>query len=165
MKTIRSLTILAGLSLAVLGLGATGAMAQQGPSLSVTSLHGTFTLPVDAQWGSMALPAGTYTLQYGRVGEANFVEVEGTTKGSPHGLINVQQPDSTSARKNAIVCVREGGTLIVRALEMPAIGQAANFPMPRGTQLTAQRRVGSANKLLAEAPMLIQRVPVTLSGK
>jgi hypothetical protein len=165
MKTIRRLTILAGLSMAVLALGVTGAKAQQGPSLSVTNLHGTFTLPLDAQWGRMTLPAGTYTFQYGSINGSNYVEVEGATKGSPHGLINVQQPGSTSAEKNAIVCVRAGDALVVRALEMPAIGQAANFAMPRGAQLTAQRRIGSANKLLAEAPMLIQRVPVTLIGR
>lgn len=163
MKTIRSLTILAGLSLVLLALGVTGAKAQDGQSLSITNLNGTFTLPLDAQWKNMSLPAGTYTLQYGTLNGFHIVEVQGTAKGSPHGLILVQQPESTSAKNNAIVCVREGGTLVVRALEMPSIGQSANFAMPRGTQLTAHNHTGYTQ--LAEAPMLIQRIPVALNAK
>ena len=103
MKTIRSLMTMVGISMVVLVLGTTGAWAQQAPSLSETSFAGTFTLPIDAQWGSMTLPAGEYSLYYGRAGAGDFrlVEVVGKAEGSPHGVIFAQQPEPASATKNS----------------------------------------------------------------
>jgi hypothetical protein len=167
MKTIRSLMTKVGFSMVVLALGATGAWAQQAPSLSATSFAGTFTLPIDAQWGSMTLPAGEYSLYYGRAGAGEFhmVEVVGKTNASPHGVILAQQPESASATKNSIVCARDGDALIVRALEMPAIGTSVNFRLPHGAKLVAHNGKRGGYTQLAEAPMLIQRIAVTLNAK
>jgi hypothetical protein len=163
MKTIRSLMTLAGLSLVVFALGATGA---KGQILSSTHFAGTFTLPFEAQWGKMTLPAGDYKLQYGTQDTGHgLVEMRGTAKRSPYGFVLAGPIGDTSATKNSIVCVREGNALMVRALEMPSIGESVNFAMPRGAQLTAHRLNGSTNIQLAEAPMLIERIPVTLSAK
>jgi hypothetical protein len=164
MKTIRSLMTLAGLTLALFALGATGARAQ---SLSATNFSGTFTLPFEAHWGAMTLPKGDYSLYYGQPfkGGTYAVEVRGTAKGSPHAFIFGQASDQASVKKTAIVCVRDGNTLVVRALEMPKLGKSVTFVMPYGGQLTAHQRNGSTNTQLAEAPMLIQRVPITLNGK
>ena len=164
MKTIRSLMILAGLSLAVLALGVTGAKAQ---ILTTSTFSGSFTLPVAAQWGQMTLPAGTYTLRYGYVadGSVEMVEIAGKAKGSPHGGVLASGYDLTSARKSSLVCVREGDTLVVRRLEMGTIGESVSFTLPHGAQLTAKLRNGSAKTLLAEAPMMIERVPVTMKAK
>jgi hypothetical protein len=162
MKTIRSLTTNLGLSLVLFALGTTGAKAQM---LSATDFAGTFSLSNNAQWGNVALPAGNYTLRYGSLSGAYFVEVRGTEKGSPHVVIHVAGSNQTSARKNALVCSRDGATLIVRALEMPAIGESATFALPRGMQLTAQQRNGSKNIQLAQGPMLIQRISVSLATK
>ena len=80
MKTNRSLMTLAGLSLVLFALGAIGAKGQQAPSLETTNFAGAFTLPTDAQWGRMALPAGDYALYYGDNGTARIVEVVGKAK-------------------------------------------------------------------------------------
>ena len=165
MKTIRNLVTMVGLSVVLFALSVAGAKAQQSKVLSVTEFGGAFTLPQEAVWGEMTLPAGEYHLFYGSMQGSYFVEVQGTAKGSPHGVILAHQPDPTSARKNSIICVREGNTLVVRGLEMPAIGEAASFALPRGQQLTAKLRDGSTRNLLASAPMLIERVPVTLNAK
>jgi len=165
MKTIRSLMTLAGLSVMLFALSATGAKAQQAPGLSTTNFAGTFTLPDDAQWGGMALPAGDYALYYGTMWTQKFVEVVGEAKGSPHGFINSRPSTAASARKSALVCVRAGGTLIVRGLDMAPLGLSVRFAMPRGTQLTARNGKHSGYTQLAEAPMLIQRIPVTLNAK
>jgi hypothetical protein len=159
MKTIRSLMTLAGLILAVFALSATGAKAQ---SLTNTSFAGTFTISHEAQWGRMTLPAGTYNLYYGPLhdGGASVVEVVGKAKGSPHGLILAAGNDDASAANNALVCVREGSTLIVRTLEMPAIGTSAQFSMPHGARLVAHNRNHKGYTQLAEAPMLIERISV-----
>jgi hypothetical protein len=164
MKTIRSLMILAGLSLAVLALGAPGAKAW---SPEGTEFAGTFTLPFEAQWGSTILPVGEYSLYYrqAHAGGPLIVEVQGKEKGSPHVFILPQGVSDASATKSALVCVREGNGLVIRALEMTQIGTAAYFPLPRGARLTAHNGKHSGYTQLAEAPMLIQRIRVTLNAK
>jgi hypothetical protein len=162
MKTIRSLMTLFGLSVMLFALGATGANAQ---ALANPDFAGTFTLSNNAQWGNVALPAGNYTLRYGSLYGSNFVEVRGTEKGSPHGVIRVEGSGQSSATKSALVCVREGSTLVVRALDMPVLGKSVNFTMPHGTQPMARNGKRNSYTQLAEAPMLIQRIPVTLNAR
>lgn len=166
MKTIRSLMTLVGLSVVFLALSASGARAQQAGSLSTTTFRGSFTLPNEAQWGHMTLPAGDYNLYYGRLfdGGVNWVNIVGKAKGSPHGLIVVESNERTSATKDSLICVREGNNLVVRKLELPAIGESVNFAMPRGVQLMAQSQ-NHGQYTLAEAPLLIQRLPVQMNGK
>ena len=163
MKTIRSLMTLAGLILAVFALGATGAKAQ---TLANNDFAGTFTISHEAQWGKMTLPAGTYNLYYGPLqdGSTSMVEVVGKAKGSPHGLILAAGKEDVSAANNSLVCVREGDTLIVRTLEMPAIGTAAQFSMPNGSSLVARNAKHNGYTQLAEGPVLLQRIPVTLNA-
>ncbi|MCL5005783.1 MAG: hypothetical protein M1404_04555 [Acidobacteria bacterium] len=167
MKTIRSLMTLVGLSLLLSALAVTVARAQN-LVIAATEFSGSFTLPFEAQWGSMTLPAGDYTLSYGRVIDragAYAVAIAGEAKGGPHGVLLVQGRSQTSATKDALVCARGSNTLIVRALEMAAIGQSVSFAAPRGAEILAQKGSRGAYTQLAEAPMLIQRVPVKLNGK
>ena len=153
---------LAGLSVVLFALGATGAKAQ---AVTMTNFAGTFTLSNPAEWGSMVLPAGNYSLRYGTMNDTYFVEVRGTTKGSPHGVIHVAASDQTSATKSALVCIREGNGLIVRRLEIPQLGKSVTFAMPYGAKLAAQNRKQTGYTQLAEAPMVIERIPVTLNAK
>lgn len=164
MKTIRRLMTVAGVSLALLTLGVTGAKSQDALILSTTNLRGRFTLPNNAQWGKMSLPAGDYTFHYGRLFDSLFVEVRGMAKGSPHGVIAVMGDSEASAAQNELVCVRQGDSLVVRALEMPQIDKAAEFAMQRGAKLASHQGKRGGYTQLAEAPMLIQRIAVTLNA-
>lgn len=163
MKTIRNLATLMGLSLVLFALGATGAKAQ---GLEITLVGGSFTLPFEATWGNMTLPAGDYNLYYGHMTASGtyVVEVEGKAEGSPRGIIQVQSHNPTLLAKSALVCIRQGQTGIVEALQMPAIGETVFFAVPRGVTLMAQTNSGT-NTLLAEGPSLYQRIPVTLNAK
>jgi hypothetical protein len=163
MEKIRNLVVLFGLSLTLVALGATGARAQ---GFTMTGVGGAFTLSHEARWGTVTLPAGSYTLQYGYAGSGlPVVEVHGTANGGPHVIIAAQGQNQTSGTKNAIVCVREGSRLVVRELEMAAISESASFALPRGAQLTAKQSNGKKNIQLAEGPMLIQRIPIKLNSK
>ena len=164
MKTIRTLMILAGLSVVALALGATGAKAW---SPAGTAFAGTFTLPVEAQWGSTMLPVGEYSLYYRQAlkGGTFVVEVVGKEKGSPHAFILPRATETASTTKSALICVREGNVLVVRALEIAAMRESVRFGLPRGAQLAAHNGKNSGYTQLAEAPMLIQRIPVTLNAK
>ena len=165
MKTIRSLMTLAGLSLVFFALGAIGTKAQEAPSLATTNFAGAFTLPTDAQWGRIALPAGDYALYYGHIGTARLVEVVGKAKGSPHGLVISGAPTSVSASKSALVCIREGGTLVVRTLDMAPLGESVQFAMPHGAKLMAHNGKNNGYTQLAGGPMLIQRIPIMSNAK
>jgi hypothetical protein len=159
MKTIRSLTTLAGLSVAVLALGVTGANAQ---ILSTSTFRGTFTLPAATQWGSTTLPAGIYTLQYGYLsnGQGEMVEIAEKGKRSPHIVVMAKRHDRSFASKSSLVCAREGSALVVRALEIAGLGTSVDFALPRGAKLAEHKRNHNGYTQLAEAPMLIERIPV-----
>lgn len=163
MKTNRSLMTLAGLTVMLFALGAVGA---KGQGIYITEFAGKFTLPTAAQWGKMTLPVGEYTMRYG-IDESGhgLVLVRGAAEGTPQGMILAGPAGDTSATKSALVCVREGEDLIVRALEMPQIGKAAGFVLPRRARLVAHNGKHGGYTHLAEAPMLIQRIPLTLKAK
>ena len=160
MKSIRSFVTLFGLSLMLAAFGAAGARAQ---GFTMTGVGGTFNLPREAKWGAMVLPAGNYTLNYGYAASGMpVVAVRGTAKGSPQGIIIAQAHNRASGTRNVIVCVRQGDALVVRGLELAAVGESATFALPHGAQLTARQHNANKNIQIAEAPMLIQRVPVSL---
>lgn len=167
MKTIRNFTILVGLSLMLFALGAVGARAQ---GLVTTSLTGTFTLPFDAQWGSMILPAGEYTLNYGQLFTTGtkVVAISGKAKGSPHGWIVARTRELASAAKTQLVCIREGDKGYVSELQMAEIGESASFAVPHGVSVRARVLANNPNPnentQLAEARIRIQRVPVIPNG-
>ena len=162
MKTIRNLVILVGLSVVFFALVATGARAQ---SLSTTSFSGTFTLPFEVQWGPTTLSPGEYSLYYGRLfgGGPAPVAVVGQANRTVHALILAQGVNDTSIKKSALVCIREGNVGIVRVLDIPQLGEAVTFSMPRGTQMMARKNNGNKNVKMAEGPKLIQRIAVTLN--
>ena len=168
MKTIRSLTTLAGLSVLLFALSGTGAKAQ---ALSTTSFAGTFSLPVEAQWGAMTLPAGEYSLSYGRAfkGTTYLVTVAGEAQGSPRGMILARSLDDVSAGENVLDCARVGDTLYVRSLEMPAIGEAIHFKIPHGVEVQSKVIAGhqnqKGNNQVASMAIRVERVPVRLNGK
>lgn len=129
MKTILRSMILVGFSVALLVLVSTGARAQ---ALSTTSFAGTFTLPVETHWGAMTLPAGDYSLKYGTAFSSTYlVTVADEAQGRILGMILAGPRDDVKVAENVLDCVREGDTLFVRALELPAIGESIHFKIPR----------------------------------
>jgi len=163
MKTIRNLMTLSGLCVALFALVSTGAKAQ---TLTSTNFVGTFTLPVEAQWGLMTLPAGEYTLSYGTAfwGTVHMVTVAGDAKGIPRGMILPRSRDDASAGKNILNCLRLGDTLYVRSLEMPDLGESVHFKIPRGVEVQSKVIAGhqnqKGNNQIALVSIGIERVPV-----
>ena len=168
MKTIRRLMILVGLSMALFVLVSTGATAQ---TLNSTSFVGKFTLPVQAQWGRLTLPAGEYSLSYGTafLGGIYVVTVAGEAEGSPHGMILPRARDDASAGENVLNCLREGDTLYVRSLEIPALGEAIHFKIPHGVEVrskvVADHQNRKGNNQIAQVSIGIERVPVRMNVK
>ena len=145
-------------------LGATGV---KGQVITMPRFAGSFTLPLDTVWGQMTLPAGEYNVSYGYSihGGARFVTIVGKAKGSPYGIFMPTRQKDVAASKDSLVCVRDGNTLVVRSLELPEIGEAVEFPAPKGAKLLATNWKHKGYTKLAEGPKLIQRIPVKLGAK
>ena len=162
MKTFRNITVLVGLSAVLFALVATGARAQ---TLALTSFSGTFTLPLDAQWGAMTLPAGDYSLSYGQPfkGGIHAVTVAGEAVGSPHGMILMKARSQTSASKNKLLCVREGNKLYVRTLELASIGESVHFKIPQvvevRSKVIAKNHSPSGKTRFREVAILVHGAP------
>ena len=167
MKTIRRLVIPAGVLVMFLAMAATGLRAQ---SLFSTHFAGKFTLPFMAQWGTTVLPPGEYELYYGIQGNKGSYAVEIRGQGELPQVVKIAMGRSDAkAGENALVCVREGNKAHVRALELPAIGESAQFALPHGVEveskLIAKHQNKSGNTQLAEARIRVERVPIKLSAK
>jgi hypothetical protein len=162
MKTIKSLMILSGLVMALVAMSATGVKAQL---ISFPEFTGSFSLPVQARWGAMTLPAGDYSLYYGAPfkGGLYVVEVVNKEDGSARGVAFVQGRSQTSASKNELVCTREGNIDIVRALDLPALDESINFALPPNLELMANHQKHNASTPVAAVHGLIQLVPVSLN--
>jgi len=126
MKTIRKFMIPVGVLMIFFALAAATASAQ---GLYSTHFRGTFTLPFEAQWGTMTLPAGDYTLSYGFLSASGtrLVSVTGKEEVSPRGWIIPVPGGNTKATENYLVIVRNGDSGYVRALELAAIGESVQF--------------------------------------
>jgi hypothetical protein len=165
MKTIRNMAILVGVGLALFASGTTSAKAQ---TLTSAAFSGTFTLPFDAQWGSMNLPAGDYNLYYGRWnGDGAFtVEIMGNADRNPHGVVLTRGRNLISTGENVLVCVRKGNKGYVRSLKLPAIGEAAEFAMPHGVEVESKliAKHESSNPRMAEVRISVNQVPINLNA-
>ncbi len=161
MKTTKKLIIWAALSLALVAMGTTATKAQLIPLPLFT---GSFTLPVRAQWGETSLPAGHYTLYYGAPfgGGSHAVEVLNSADGNSR-MILAWDRTGTSSAKTELVCTREGNVDIVRALNVPALGESINFSLPHNMKLMANSQKHNANTGVAALHGLTRFVPVTLS--
>lgn len=159
MKTIRSLMILSGLSVALIGLAVTNAKARV---LYAPSFSGTITLPVETHWGAITLPAGDYSLYYGRFNGhgAYLVEVVGKAKERPLGVILVKTRSDVSGTKTILDCVREGNILYVSALEMPEIGESIHFRIPHGAEVQS-RLVGQNHNASGKTQLARVEIPVS----
>ncbi len=167
MKKIRGLVVSVAAMLMFLGLAATGIKAQ---SLFSSHFAGEFTLPFMAQWGSVILPPGDYNLYYGRLSNtgAQIVEVRGQGM-LPHGLIIVNGRNDVKGTENRLVCVLEGNKAYVRGLELPAIGESAEFLRPKGARveswIVAEKQGAKGTAQPAETRVSVLSVPIKLSAK
>ena len=153
MNTNRSLRLVRFAVLAMLTacFGANLAHAQ--------TLQGKFTLPFEVQWGQAVLPPGNYsfTLNSG-------VDPDSTTtcpyavlvRGEDHtaSIIVSRIGDYSFSGKNELIIERYGDRGAVRALRLAHAGLVFSYPAPK-----------PKGQVLAQGPVLIQRLPVLMASK
>lgn len=134
---------------------------------SAQDFQGKFTLNHQAQWGQAVLQPGSYTLTLSRFqGGQRMVEVRRDAKGGAETTILPASENASRANgKSDLICIRQGGTLVIRALEVGPAGETVYFHAPKNVTIEAQRRGSEQPVLLAMAPQLIERVPLELGAK
>jgi hypothetical protein len=85
------------------------------PALHAGPTAGKFSLPFDAQWGSLVLPTDSYTFSLADFASRGTVLVY--RQGQPLGYVRAQfEPKLDQSNDFKLVCVRHDGRVIVREL-------------------------------------------------
>ena len=120
---------------------------------SAQEYRGAFTLPFAAKWGGATLPAGDYTFDVDSHNGASIVRIERGTRNV--GVVMAQSKDqSYRSDGSELIVTRGGGRARIRALHLADAGMDLRFSAPKAEALE-----------LASNPVLIQRIPLSRSGK
>ena len=148
MNSTRSLKSVRILLLAVLAAGLSASLA------SAQEYEGKFTLPFEARWGLAVLPAGDYSF---RVNASQMPYVVSVSQGLRHVALIIADGGASKAEvagSSALIAVRSAGSYRIRALQLEEVGVVLEYMPPK-----AERQI------LAQQPVLFQRVPVIAAGK
>jgi hypothetical protein len=146
------------LTLLTICLGSHRAFAQE-------AFQGTFTLPFETRWGLAVLPAGDYTLMLNFKAGIRFVDISRGRTGVATFLYRSHETFEQSDSNSALTLVRHGNGGTVLSLNVPALDEIYFFDLPKGERVFAQNSPKSERVLVAQAPALIQRIPVAVSGR
>ncbi len=130
-------------------------------TLNARELRATFTLPYEASWGGVILPAGDYSLSF----ESMPSWVQGPAIVLRQGergvcvLLPISGEERKSLGKSRLVILRGEEKAVVRMLYLSETGTEYRFKIPQGYEVSA-RMISRADK-----PIKIESIPVTVSGK
>lgn len=147
MKSTRSLKSVRILLLAVLAAGLSASLAR------AQDYEGKFTLPFEARWGTAVLPAGDYSLRVNASQEPRILSVSQGGRGVAF-ILTSNTTWGEVAGSSALIAVRSAGSYRIRAFRLAEAGVVLEYMPPK-----AERQ------LLAQQPVLFQRVPVIAAGK
>jgi hypothetical protein len=109
---------------------------------------GDFTLTSETRWGTAILPAGHYTFELDEA--ADLI----TVRGQNRAVIFVSRHDEDNrVDSNALILASRDGKHVVRALRLAQGKKVFFYAVPKETP-----------KAVAQDPVMIERVPVTISG-
>ncbi len=148
MKWTQSIKVVKVLLLAVLAAGLSASLA------SAQEFEGKFTLPFAASWGQAVLAPGNYTITLDVGSTPRIVLLRKGAVGVGMIIDDGKTIERSGTDSSALIAVRSGGTYRIRALRLAEFGLVLNYLPPK-----AERQ------LLAQLPVLIQRIPVVAAGK
>ena len=122
--------------------------------LGAQDFKGTFTLPFEAKWGEAILPAGDYSFKLNTASYPSITTVRQGRRNVAFIMANAGSTRGKVADPSALIIVRRGRTGFVRALRLAEAGATLVYQPPEGER-----------QMLAQGPVLIQSIPVLVSGK
>lgn len=144
MTNTRAFTLIRVVFLALLATVASAGL------LSAEDYNGTFTLPFEVRWGTAVLSAGDYSFQLDK--SEQIVTIRGENQAAR--VLSTARSDDNHVGSSALIIVRHGRKGTVRVLRLAEQNVAYTYPAPKGEP-----------PMLAQAPELLQRIPVFVSGK
>jgi hypothetical protein len=148
MSLTRSSKLVASLGLALLAGCFTANLA------SAQDLYkGRFTLPFEARWGHVVLPAGEYSFTLDHLSLAGKVTIEAESGRYVGVIMNQVFSDQQTVDRSELVLVRSGGIYAVRALRLEELGMTLEYAAPK-----------TGKQIISQAPQLLQRIPVAMGG-
>lgn len=122
--------------------------------------EGEFTLPFEAQWGNITLPAGDYS--YSLEQPDSLVAVPAATirltTASDNTLqlaqLMIGRRQSQPSQHSSLILLRNGGKHIVKEIHLKGFDLAFDCVLPKGI-----------SQLMAKGPVLIQRLPILAAAE
>ncbi len=134
------------LAVLAVGFGASQATGQE--------VAGKFTLPFEARWGKAVLPPGEYTFPLELGGRPYLARIRHNSEGVAFVPADSMQSHEALPGRSALVAVRSRGKYRIRTLRLADPGVVLTYAFP-----PAERQ------FIAQAPELLQRIPVSVQGK
>ena len=151
MKRTQNFNFVRAMLLAVLAAGiSAGAATAQGARDIV---NGKFTLPFEARWGSVVLLPGDYTFRLDISARPYIVAVRQGDRGVAMAMAHAAEQGKVSG-SSALIVTRRGGKYQIWTLALAEVGLTLDY-----APLKAER------PLLAQEPVLIQRVPILMASR
>ena len=146
MKGIRNLRVMGLLGTMVLAALLTAGLA----SAKEKEFVGNFTLTSETRWGNAVLPPGDYSF------ELNLTTDLITVRGQKQTVMIMSQVHDTDAHveSSALILVSRSGKRVIRALQLASDKVVLVYPIPKENR-----------EEVAQGPVLIERVPITINGK
>jgi hypothetical protein len=116
--------------------------------------HGEFTLPLEAQWGKIVLPAGTYSFTMNIEKSPYTIKVQRGSETAIFIWLAGKTPLKRVSGPSLLTAIRRGNGLRIRSMDLASEGIMFDFTVPRSDQL-----------LIAEKPDLIQRIPLLMASR
>lgn len=150
MKSNRSVTLMNSFGLAVLAVVLCSSLA------SAQRYAGKFTLPVETRWERAVLPAGEYSITLDTTLPRIFrIQRENKVVSLIPAFPSSGMAGGPVGGRSALIGIRNGQTLRIRALSLAELQMTLYFVLPK-----------AESSLVAQGgPKLIERVPITMTGK
>lgn len=133
-------------------LGLVALVALLAPNfVSAQELTGKFKLPFETRWAEAVLPEGEYTFVISS-GAPRWIRVQ--REGQAKIFLPVDWSTSKDKGSSALIVARRQGRGTIRSLYLQEVGLTLYYPVPN-----------PGPELMARGAVLIQRVPLTISGK
>jgi hypothetical protein len=120
---------------------------------ATTAVRGKFTLPFEAKWGKVSLPAGDYTVTVNRYSSMATVVISRSGRNVGVTLPEMFDYTENTSKTAELVCIRHNGTETIRELRVPQVG-TYYFPLPKELRV-----------MTAQQPQMIETVALQLVGE